>query len=234
MIAGGSIASDESTAMNQAGEMDFPSVEQANADGLLMLGGELNAAWLLSAYQRGIFPWPLDDLPDTPTAWWSPDPRAVIEWDGFHISRSLQRTLRSTRFDLTFDCDFEAVIRGCAAPRALSDGVWLTKPLIDAFIELHDLGFAHSVEVWHQGQLAGGIYGLALGGYFSAESMFYKTRDASKVALVHLVQRLRAQGFLLLDVQVLTEHTQRMGATEIPRSEFLSRLAQAQGAAAIF
>jgi len=199
-----------------------------------MLGGQLNAAWLMAAYPRGIFPWPLDEAPHMPVAWWSPDPRAVIEFDNFHVSRRLQRTIRSGRFEVTIDRNFTGVIAGCAEPRGDGGGAWLTEPLQRAFLDLHRLGYAHSVEAWREHQLAGGVYGLSINGYFSAESMFYRERDASKVALAHLVERLRERRFELLDVQVLTDHTQRMGATEIPRHVFLQRLERALNAPARF
>ena len=220
--------------MTRSSEIDFPPVETADEDGLLMLGGRLTTAWLLAAYRRGIFPWPLDDLPTTPTAWWCPDPRAVIEFDAFHISQRLARTLRGDHFLVTLDRDFESVVRQCALPRDDGGGVWLTEPLQQAYIELHRQGFAHSVEVWQGDALAGGVYGVALGGYFSAESMFHRQRDASKVALVHLLRHLQARGFSLVDIQVLTEHTARMGAGEIPRAEFLDRLPDAMASDVCF
>ena len=213
--------------MTRSSDIQFPPVEQADEDGLLMLGGHLTTAWLLAAYRGGIFPWPLDESPATPTAWWCPDPRAVMEFDAFYISRRLGRTLRGNRFRVTFDRDFESVIRNCAQPREDGGGVWLTEPLQRAFAELHRQGFAHSVEAWRDDELVGGVYGFACGGFFSAESMFHRQRDASKVALAHLMRHLQTRGFTLVDVQVLTEHTARMGACEISRSEFLARLDQA-------
>ena len=210
--------------MGQQIDNPFPPLEQADAAGLIYVGGELSPPWLLAAYRRGIFPWPDGDAPDGAIPWWSPDPRAVIEWDNFHVPRRLRQTIRSGRFRVSIDEDFTGVVQGCAQPRRDDAGVWLTEPMQAAFIELHHLGHAHSVEVWQGDQLAGGIYGLALGGYFSAESMFHNARDASKVALARLVDHLRQRGFALLDIQILTEHTQRLGASEIPRAEFLSRL----------
>lgn len=191
-----------------------------------MLGGELSVPWLLAAYRRGIFPWPFDEDDRAPIPWWCPDPRAVIEWDDFHVSRSLARTMRSGTYQLTRDRAFANVIDACAE-REDDGGTWITPSLKSVFVELHELGYAHSVETWQQGQLVGGIYGLALGGFFSAESMFYRRRDASKVALAALVEHLQQRGFTLLDIQVWTEHTGRMGAREIPRARFLRRLKQA-------
>ncbi len=189
-----------------------------------MVGGYLNAPWLLAAYRRGIFPWPICDEYHEILAWFSPDPRTVLDLGDLHISRRLGRRLRSGQFDVSFDRDFEAVIGACAAPRRADPLTWITPELSAAYQQLHRQGHAHSVEVWQGSRLVGGLYGLALGGFFSGESMFHLSRDASKVALVHLVQRLRQQGFALLDVQQASPHLARMGATEIPRREFLARL----------
>jgi leucyl/phenylalanyl-tRNA--protein transferase len=204
----------------------FPPADQADADGLLALGGRLTPEWLLDAYQHGIFPWPHADL-DDPMLWWSPDPRAVIEFDRFHVPRRLLRTCRSGRFQLTCDRDFAGVIRGCGTASDRVGATWLTPRMVRAYIRLHQLGHAHSVEAWSEGQLAGGTYGVAIGGLFAAESMFYRVPDASKVALVALVTHLQARGYHLLDIQQLTPHTARFGAIEIPRSEYLARLASA-------
>ena len=196
----------------------------ADADGLVGVGGDLSPRRLLEAYRRGIFPW--YDA-QTPILWWSPDPRAVFELDGLHVSRRLARTVRAGKFEVTADRDFAGVIRGCAdRPES---GVWITPEMIEAYVRLHRLGHAHSVEVWHGGELAGGLYGVAAGGLFAGESMFTRVRDASKVALVHLVERLRQRGYCLFDIQMLTEHTARLGAIEIPRSEYLRRLGEALG-----
>jgi len=204
----------------------FPPADQADADGLLALGGRLTPEWLLDAYQHGIFPWPHADL-DDPMLWWSPDPRAIIEFDRFRVPRRLLRTWRSGRFQVTCDRDFSGVIRGCATVSDRVGATWLTPRMIRAYIRLHQLGHAHSVEAWSEGQLAGGTYGVAIGGLFAAESMFYRVPDASKVALVALVTHLRARGYQLLDIQQSTPHTARFGATEIPRSGYLARLASA-------
>jgi leucyl/phenylalanyl-tRNA---protein transferase len=204
----------------------FPSPLTTTVDGLVCVGGRLSPQWLLDAYRHGIFPWPVWD--DEPLAWWSPDPRAIIELDGLHVSERLRRTLRSGRFRATCDRDFAGVIRGCATAKARVGQTWLTPAMIAAYCELHRLGHAHSVEVWHDCQLAGGTYGLAIGGAFAAESMFHRVTDASKVAAVRLVEHLRSRGYQLLDIQQLTPHTGRLGAVEIPRAEYLRRLAIAR------
>jgi leucyl/phenylalanyl-tRNA--protein transferase len=197
----------------------------AGDEGLLALGGSLAPEWLVDAYQHGIFPWPFDEM--SPLAWWSPDPRAVIKLDGLHVSRRLRRTLRSGRFEITCDRDFAGVIRGCATEGDRRGATWITSEMIAAYTRLAELGVAHSVEVWREGTLAGGVYGLAIAGLFAAESKFYRVRDASKVALAHLVRHLHARGYRLLDVQQLTPHTARLGAIEIPRRAYLARLAEA-------
>jgi leucyl/phenylalanyl-tRNA--protein transferase len=202
----------------------FPAAETASRQGLLAIGGRLEPEWLLDAYSHGIFPWPFSD---GELAWWSPDPRAVIEFDRFHVSRRLARTCRSGRFTVTCDRDFAGVIAGCATAGRRRGRTWLTPPMQAAYQDLHRLGHAHSVEVWHEGGLAGGTYGVAIGGAFAAESMFYRVRDASKVALVHLVRHLTLRGYQLLDIQQWTEHTGSLGATVIPRRLYLKRLAHA-------
>jgi leucyl/phenylalanyl-tRNA--protein transferase len=192
--------------------------EQADEDGFVGLGGNLGPPCLLRAYSEGIFPWYNEG---DPILWWSPDPRAIFELADFHVSRRLARTIRSGRFGVTFDTDFQGVIR-CCAIRA--EGTWITAAMIAAYERLHELGHAHSVECWHEGELAGGVYGVALGAFFAAESMFYRATDASKVALAALVERLRSRGFELLDTQFVTDHTRTLGATEIPRADYLRRL----------
>jgi leucyl/phenylalanyl-tRNA---protein transferase len=201
----------------------FPPPEDADPEGLVGLGGSLSPEWLLDAYRHGIFPWPITDF-EAPLAWWSPDPRAVIEFDRFHVSRRLRRTCRGGKFTVTRDRDFTGVIRGCAMVPSRIGQTWLTPEMIAAYIRLHKLGYAHSVETWYENELAGGVYGVAIGGLFAAESKFYRVRDASKVALVHLVDRLHVQGFTLVDIQQLTPHTARLGALAIPRTEYLARL----------
>ncbi len=204
----------------------FPPAETADPDGLVAFGGSLAPQWLLDAYRHGIFPWPVFEQEEL-LAWWSPDPRAVIEFENFHVPRRLMRTCRSGRFQVTCNRDFAGVLQGCATAQERAGSTWLFPRMIEAYTRLHRLGHAHSVEVWHEGELAGGTYGVAIGGFFAAESKFYRVRDASKVALVHLVGHLVSRGYRLLDIQQLTDHTERFGATEIPRDDYLRRLAAA-------
>ncbi len=211
----------------------FPPAEAATEDGLVGVGGNLAPDWLLDAYSHGIFPWPVGE-DDDPMLWWSLDPRAIFELDGLHVSRRLRRTCRGGRFTLTCDKDFAGVIRGCAVGPSREGGTWITPDMIEAYTWMHELGHAHSVEAWRDGRLAGGIYGIAINGLFAAESMFYRERDASKVALVALVEHLCARGYLLFDIQQLTPHTERLGAVEISRDEYLGRLAEALGAGVTF
>ncbi len=203
-----------------AGKGHFPDPAQAPRSGLVAVGGDLSVERLLEAYRRGIFPY----YEEPPVLWWSPDPRAVFELEGLHVSRRLARTVRSGRFQVSFDQAFEAVISACAVRE---EGTWLTPEMVAAYSELHRLGHAHSVEVWRAGELAGGVYGVTVGGLFAGESMFSRVRDASKVALVHLFERLRQRDYLLFDVQILNEHTARLGAIEVPRRVYLGRLAGA-------
>ena len=191
-----------------------------------MVGGYLASDWLLAAYGRGIFPWPIVDDGEEILAWFSPDPRAVLELDRLHVSRRLHRRIRSGQFQISFDADFAAVVAGCAEPRDTDSSTWITPGLAAAYRRLHDLGHAHSVEVWQQGHLVGGVYGVALGGYFSGESMFRRCRDGSKVGLVYLVERLRQRRFTLFDVQQSSPHLRSLGASEIPRRQFLDRLGE--------
>lgn len=204
----------------------FPPAESAEADGLLGVGGFLTTEWLLDAYRHGIFPWPFGEG-ELILGWWSPDPRAIFELDGFRVSRRLRRTLRSGKFQVTCDRDFGGVMRGCATGPDRDGHTWITPGMIAAYERLHRRGFAHSIEAWHDGVLAGGTYGVALGGLFAAESMFFRVRDASKVALACLIAHLRQRGYTLLDIQQLTDHTASLGAREIPRDEFLKRLERA-------
>ncbi len=204
----------------------FPSPESADDDGIVAMGGELTTERLLAAYRSGIFPWPMmgDGFP---IPWCSPDPRAVLDLDRLHISRRLARTIRSGKFRVTCDTDFAGVINGCATVRRNDGGTWITDELKLAFFRLHQLGHAHSVEAWYEDQLAGGLYGVAMGGLFAGESMFHHTRDASKVALAALVRHLSRRGFALFDIQQLTPHMQRMGAVEVSRAEYLAWLRRA-------
>lgn len=203
----------------------FPSPEEAEPDGLLAVGGDLSSERLLLAYQSGIFPWYSEGQP---ILWWSPDPRLILEPDGFHISRRLGQILRKEAFQVTFDRAFPSVIQACAiAPRKGQDGTWITPEMQQAYVRLHQQGLAHSVESWLDGDLVGGIYGVSLGRCFFGESMFSYKTDASKVALATLVKRLKAWGFHMLDAQVTTEHLLSLGAKEIPRRLFLKRLKEA-------
>ena len=206
-------------------EIIFPPPEKAGPDGLLAVGGDLSSARLLLAYKLGIFPWYSEGQP---ILWWSPDPRLVLEPDKFHISRRLGRLLKQGTFKVTFDRAFESVIRACASvPREGQDGTWITPEMQQAYIRLHEEGFAHSVESWLDGELAGGIYGVSLGKCFFGESMFSYKSNASKVALATLIQRLKVWDFSMLDAQVTTHHLLSLGAKEISRSVFLKRLREA-------
>jgi leucyl/phenylalanyl-tRNA--protein transferase len=203
----------------------FPPPNATTPEGLLCIGGRLTPEWLLDAYTHGIFPWPMWE--DEPIAWWSPDPRAIIELEDFHISRRLHRTIRSEKFRVTCDRDFAGLIQGCATAGDRRDNTWLTPAMIAAYERMHALGHAHSVEVWQGDQLVGGTYGIGIGALFAAESMFHYARDASKVAVAYLVNHLLARGYQLLDIQQWTPHTGSLGAAEISRMEYLARLAKA-------
>ena len=194
--------------------------EQADEHGLVAVGGDLRPATLLHAYRNGIFPWFNDG---DPVLWWSPDPRALFEFDHFYISRRLLRTIRAGKFRLTINQAFGDVMRGCAD----REETWVTADMIEAYLHLHKLGHAHSIEVWLDKELVGGVYGVAIGGFFSGESMFHRVRDASKVALSYLLEYLKIRGFVLFDTQVVTEHTASLGAVEVPREEYLARLKDA-------
>lgn len=202
----------------------IPDPRGADADGLLASGGDLEPATLLAAYRQGVFPWPMDGVE---LLWWSPDPRAILPPDGVHVSRSLARTLRGGRFRVTIDAAFDDVVAACAEPRATDDETWITPAMRAAYGRLHRLGWAHSVEVWADGALAGGLYGVAIGALFAAESMFHRVRDASKVALVALGQHARAVGVQLVDVQMPTPHLTSMGAVTIAREQYLKAVAGA-------
>jgi leucyl/phenylalanyl-tRNA--protein transferase len=203
----------------------FPPPEEAEPSGLLAVGGDLTSERLLLAYAMGIFPWYTDD---TPILWFSPDPRGVLAPDSLVVHRSLARRVRSGCFEVTLDRAFGDVIRGCAsAPRDGQQGTWITEDMIAAYERLHGLGFAHSVEAWNDGTLVGGLYGVSLGTAFFGESMFSRERDASKVALVHLVRQLGRWGFGLIDCQVRNDHLASLGAEQWPRQRFLGALSRA-------
>jgi leucyl/phenylalanyl-tRNA--protein transferase len=202
--------------------LSFPDLRAANREGLLALGGDLSVPRLLLAYRSGIFPWT-----DEPLTWWSPDPRAIFEINAFRPPRRLEGKLRRHRFALTIDRDFRAVINACAEPGPGRESTWISPRFIEAYAELHRRGHAHSVEVWEEKALVGGIYGVAIQGFFAGESMFHRVTDASKIALCHLMIHLRARKFELFDTQVLSPLTARLGAIEIRRRDYLQRLALA-------
>jgi leucyl/phenylalanyl-tRNA--protein transferase len=200
----------------------FPPPDYADPSGLLAVGGDLSKERLLEAYRLGIFPWYSDDQP---LLWWSPDPRLVLDLKDFMISRSLRKTLKKAIFQITFDHAFEQVIQACAVvPRTAQNGTWITEEMQEAYINLHGLGYAHSVESWFGGELVGGLYGVSLGKAFFGESMFHLKTDASKVALATLVEKLKSWDFHFIDSQMTTEHMIRLGAKELPRRIFLKRL----------
>lgn len=202
----------------------FPDPEQALDDpnGLLALGGDLSPGRLLAAYRRGIFPWYESGQP---IMWWSPDPRAVLLPGELHVSRRLRRTLRSERFTTSTDLDFAGVITACAETRALQ-GTWITPEMRAAYLQLHELGHAHSIETWQADRLVGGVYGIAIGRIFFGESMFSTERDASKVALAGLMQQLIRRGFGLLDCQMETGHLQSLGSCLMARKEFINAVSR--------
>jgi leucyl/phenylalanyl-tRNA--protein transferase len=203
----------------------FPPPALAREDGLLAVGGDLSVPRLLLAYQHGIFPW---YSPGEPILWWSPDPRLVLFPAEFHLAKRLARTIRQQIFSITFDTAFAQVIKACGQTRRKEgQGTWLDEEMIRAYCELHDQGHAHSVECWQNGELVGGLYGVALGAVFFGESMFSLVPDSSKVALAGLVERLQGWDFELIDCQVGTGHLQRLGAREISGAEFSTRLAEA-------
>jgi leucyl/phenylalanyl-tRNA--protein transferase len=203
-------------------ELIFPPATLAEEDGLLAIGGDLSLPRLLLAYSSGLFPWSNEG---EPPLWWSPDPRCIFEPGTMRVSRSLAKTLRQGRYRVSYDQAFDQVISNCAELR-INDGTgtWISPKLYRSFLELHRLGHAHSIECWRDDLLVGGVYGLCLGRCFFGESMFHVERDASKVALFHLVQRAEALGFELVDCQLPNEHLLSLGAIQIPRVEFLQRL----------
>lgn len=203
----------------------FPPVERAlhEPNGLLAAGADLSVGRLLQAYEHGIFPWSSEGQP---LLWWSPDPRMVLVPSELRISRSLRKRLARRDYEVRADTAFEEVMRACAAPRPGQDGTWITDEMIAAYVRLHRAGHAHSIETWIGGQLAGGLYGVALGRMFYGESMFTRAPDASKIALAHLVRQLERWDCGLIDCQMATAHLARFGAREIPRAEFMRRLAK--------
>jgi leucyl/phenylalanyl-tRNA--protein transferase len=207
-------------------DLSFPPVDSASPEGLLAVGGDLRPERLLEAYRHGVFPWYSHDQP---ILWWSPDPRTVLFLEKLHISRSLKRSLRPGIFSVTLDRCFRDVMQHCAEPRPQypDGGTWITSEMLEAYTRLHELGYAHSVETWQEGQLVGGLYGVALGGAFFAESMFTHVSDASKVALVSLVRQLQTWGFRLMDCQQSSPHIKMLGAEDIPRPDFLDHMTTA-------
>ena len=203
----------------QRDSLDFPPLNKAlrEPNGLLAAGGDLRPERLIQAYRHGCFPWFQDGQP---ILWWSPDPRTVL----LHVSRSLAKVLRQCRYRVTFDQAFADVIRACAAPRSYATETWITSPMQEAYLELHRLGIAHSVEVWRDDKLVGGLYGLAMGQLFFGESMFSRADNASKVGFVTLVEHLKDWGFVLIDCQMPTEHLLSLGAQTISRTEFAGYL----------
>jgi leucyl/phenylalanyl-tRNA---protein transferase len=208
----------------------FPDARQAgratsggtSVEGLVAWGGDLSVPRLVLAYRSGIFPWT-----DRPVTWWSPDPRAILELDEFHVPRSLDRTLRRGEFRITVNQAFQQVMEGCALCGRGREQTWIRPSFVDAYTKLHHAGHAHSVECWQEDVLVGGVYGVAIGGLFAGESMFHRVTDASKVALYHLVQRLDRLGFTLFDIQMPTPVTRRLGARTIAREIYLKRLEDA-------
>jgi leucyl/phenylalanyl-tRNA---protein transferase len=201
----------------------FPPVDQAlhQPNGLLAAGGDLMPERLLEAYRHGIFPWFSEG---DPILWWSPDPRMVLFPSEFKISRSLRKTLLKNNYEVRVDSAFEQVMRACALPREGQDGTWIQEDIIQAYVRLHHMGLAHSIETWMEGELVGGLYGVSLGRMFYGESMFSRKTDASKIALAHLTAQLKRWHFGMIDCQMNTPHLASMGAREIPRREFIMRL----------
>lgn len=203
---------------------EFPDPHRAGDDGLIGYGADFRPETIIKAYRAGIFPWP---HPAEERLWFSPDPRAIIPIGGLHIARRLARTIRASSFRVTLDAAFEDVMRNCAI-RA-DDGTWITEALVEGYAALHHLGYAHSFEVWDEsGQLVGGLYGVAVGSLFGAESMFHRVTGASKVAMVAMMEHAERIGLTLIDIQVLTPHTESMGGIEVTRDEYLEMVAAAR------
>jgi leucyl/phenylalanyl-tRNA--protein transferase len=208
--------------LNEA--LNFPPVELSEANGFLAVGGDLEPERLIMAYANGIFPWFGEDQP---ILWWSPDPRLVVFPEKLHVSRSMRQILKQKIFAVTYDRCFREAITACRASRREEGETWITEAMVDAYCRLHDQGIAHSVEAWHNGELAGGLYGVALGGCFFGESMFTKVSNASKAAFITLTRALQARGFLLIDCQVDSPHLQSLGAELMPRKIFLDIMTSA-------
>lgn len=202
---------------------DFPDISRAlkEPDGLLAIGGDLHPDRLIDAYRRGIFPW---NNEGQPVLWWSPDPRWVLFPHKIKITKSTQKLLKQARFEISFNRNFPSVIKMCSAPREYCEDTWITDDILDSYIKLHQMGYAHSVECWLQGKLVGGLYGIAIGKVFFGESMFSKVSNASKIALVHLCRTLTLKDFKMIDCQVHTRHLESLGAVPIPRHTFVKCL----------
>lgn len=198
----------------------FPSPDRALNDpnGLLAIGGDLTVERLIEAYYQGIFPW---FNHEDPILWWSPDPRAIFIPGEIHVSKSLKKTIKKNAWKVTINQDFANVVRGCAAPREKQDGTWITSDIFNAYLALHHTKIAHSIEVWQQNQLIGGLYGVAIGQVFCGESMFHSKTNASKLALIALEQHILRWGFKLIDAQIINPHLTSLGAKEIPRNDFI-------------
>jgi leucyl/phenylalanyl-tRNA--protein transferase len=204
--------------------LEFPDPRSAAADGLVAVGGDLHPDTLRLAYRNGIFPWP---VPGLPLLWFSPPQRGVLEFANLHVPRSLRYALRTTELHCTIDAAFDDVIRSCAAtPRPGQEGTWITDDILKAYNRLHRLGIAHSVECWNGARLVGGVYGVDIDGAFAAESMFYRETNASKLALLYLIEHLQSRGLDWIDIQVLTPHLERLGAKALGRDIFLQRLTE--------
>ena len=214
--------------LSARGAPTFPDPELADDRGLVAVGGAVSPDWLLASYARGIFPWYDQGLPPL---WWSPNPRAILDVEQLHVSKSMQRLLRKPPFRLTFDHAFEAVMRACGDER--DEGTWILPEMVQAYVALHERGHAHSFEVWDGERLVGGLYGVQVGAFFAAESMFHRATNASKLALISAVRALFGAGVELFDVQFLTPHLVSLGAHAIPRRDYLARLDQAKGRAVV-
>ncbi len=208
------------TFLGPGSPLSFPDPNESDDEGLLAVGGDLTPARLLFAYEAGVFPWYSAGVPPL---WWSPNPRALMDRERLHVSRTLRRTLREGSFEVTFDTAFREVIQACASNR--EGGTWILPEMMVAYSQLHELGHAHSFEVWHDGQLAGGLYGVRRGALFAAESMFHTVTDASKVGLAVAIDTLFRAGVQVFDVQFVTDHLLSLGAYEVERSEYLAQVA---------
>jgi leucyl/phenylalanyl-tRNA---protein transferase len=208
----------------------FPPIESANEDGLVAVGGDLELDTILEAYQRGIFPWPISTYPlnaNLPNTWFSPDPRGVIDFSELHLSRSFVKFLKKKPYQVTFNQDFKTIIRQCAqAQRKNQPGTWITPQIIHAYEEMFNAGYAYSVEVWHDQNLVGGLYGVIIGSFISGESMFNLENNASKQGLYELIKHLKSKGLSWIDTQMVTEIVRQFGGGYIPRTQFVQRLKQ--------